>query len=48
MNKDKDNHNSYDNFDYQSYYDNFTKRVTRDPFGELNNIVFYYDYDSHL
>ena len=48
MNKDKDNHNSYDNFDYQSYYDNFIKKVTRDPFGELNNIVFYYDYDSRL
>ena len=48
MDKDKDYHSDYDNFDYNSYYDNLTKKVTRDQFGNLNNIVFYYDYSSSL
>lgn len=31
MNKDKDYHGDYDNFDYQNYYDNFNERLTRGP-----------------
>ena len=48
MNKDKDYHDDYDNFDYHNYYGSFNKRVTRGPSGELNNIVFNYDYSSSL
>lgn len=45
---DKDNHNDYDNFDYQGYYNSFNNKVTRGPSGELKNVIFNYDYNSHL
>ena len=48
MNKDKDYHSDYDNFDYRNYYNSFKNPLTRGVNGELNNIVFYYDYDSRL
>lgn len=45
---DKDNYSDYDNFDYQGYYGSFDEKVTRGPSGELENVIFVYDYDSHL
>lgn len=45
---DKDSCSDYDNFDYQGYYNSFDNKVTRGPSGELENVMFIYEYDSHL